>query len=323
MEKSPSARSKTGTMAAIPGSGTAPPARSLARLLRRQRRAENFPVALRLLPRALRADLVAVYDVARVIDDLGDRAPGDRIAQLEQFQADLATIWDGGTPRHPVLQRLVPTVAAHDLDREPFEKLVQANLLDQQVHRYATYAQLREYCTLSADPIGRIVLALFGINTAKVPNPAAAELSDRICTALQLIEHWQDVAEDRRAGRVYLPREDLIAFGVTEAELDAPRASPPLRRLMAFQITRATELLDSGAPLVGLLHGWARLAVAGYLAGGRAALDALRRADGDVLTGPPRPRRRDVLRHLLGALQVLPTRPSAVSNDGQPAGKAG
>jgi squalene synthase HpnC len=318
-------------MAAIPGSGTAPLARSLARLLRRQRRAENFPVALRLLPRALRADLVAVYDAARVIDDLGDggsssiagSAGGDRIAQLEQFRADLATIWDGGTPQHPVLQRLVPTVAAHDLDREPFEKLVQANLLDQQVHRYATYAQLREYCILSADPVGRIVLALFGIDTAKVPDPAAAELSDRICTALQLIEHWQDVAEDRRAGRVYLPREDLIAFGVTEAELDAPRASPSLRRLMAFQITRATELLDSGAPLVRLLHGWARLAVAGYVAGGRAALDALRRADGDVLTGPPRPRRRDVLRHLLGALQVLPTRPSAVSNDGQPAREAG
>jgi squalene synthase HpnC len=278
------------------------------RALRRQQQAENFPVALRLLPRRLRTNLVAVYDVARVIDDLGDQAAGDRTALLTAFGRDLATIWDGGQPQHPVLRRLAPVVAARGLDREPFERLVQANLVDQRVHRYATYQQLRGYCTLSADPVGRIVLALFGmgaggIGAGAVSSPATTELSDRVCTALQLIEHWQDVAEDRRAGRVYLPQEDLAAFGVTEADLDGPVVSPALRRLMAFQISRAAELLDSGAPLVGLLHGWARLAVAGYVAGGRAALDALRRADGDVLAGPPRPRRRDVLRHLLGLIR--------------------
>ncbi len=266
--------------------------------LRRQQHAENFPVALRLLPRRLRAGLVAVYDVARVIDDLGDQAAGDRTAQLTAFGRDLATIWDGGQPQHPVLRRLAPVVTARGLDREPFERLVQANLVDQRVHRYATYAQLRGYCTLSADPVGWIVLGLFEVRDA-----VATELSDRVCTALQLIEHWQDVAEDRRAGRVYLPQEDLAAFGVTETELDGAAVSPALRRLMAFQVTRAAELLDSGAPLVGLLHGWARLAVGGYVAGGRAALDALRRADGDVLAGPPRPRRRDVLRHLAHLLR--------------------
>jgi squalene synthase HpnC len=276
------------------------------RALRRQQHAENFPVALRLLPRRLRTNLVAVYDVARVIDDLGDQAAGDRTALLTAFGRDLAIIWDGGQPQHPVLRRLAPVVAARGLDREPFERLVQANLVDQRVHRYATYQQLRGYCTLSADPVGRIVLALFGRVT-----PATTELSDRVCTALQLIEHWQDVAEDRRAGRVYLPQEDLAAFGVTETDLDGPVVSPALRRLMAFQISRAAELLDSGAPLVGLLHGWARLAVTGYVAGGRAALDALRRADGDVLAGPPRPRRRDVLRHLARLLRhPHPTSPT-------------
>jgi squalene synthase HpnC len=276
------------------------------RALRRQQHAENFPVALRLLPRRLRTNLVAVYDVARVIDDLGDQAAGDRTALLTAFGRDLAIIWDGGQPQHPVLRRLAPVVAARGLDREPFERLVQANLVDQRVHRYATYQQLRGYCTLSADPVGRIVLALFGRVT-----PATTELSDRVCTALQLIEHWQDVAEDRQAGRVYLPQEDLAAFGVTETDLNGPVVSPALRRLMAFQISRAAELLDSGAPLVGLLHGWARLAVTGYVAGGRAALDALRRADGDVLAGPPRPRRRDVLRHLARLLRhPHPTSPT-------------
>lgn len=296
-----------------------PPERGLGRKLGRQRRAENFPVALRLLPRGLRTDLIAVYGVARVVDDLGDEAAGDRIAQLERFRADLASVWETGCPDHPVLRQLVPTVVARGLDREPFDRLVQANLLDQRVHRYATYAQLRGYCTLSADPVGRIVLAVFGL----ADQAALTELSDRVCTALQLIEHWQDVAEDRRAGRVYLPQEDLASFGVSEAELDAGPAgrgpSAALRALMAFEITRAAELLDSGAPLVGFLHGWARLAVAGYVAGGRAALDALRRAGGDVLGGAPRPRRRDVLHHLLVALQERPTRRAAVANEHQPA----
>ena len=267
-------------------------------LLRKQY-AENFPVALRLLPEALRADLVAVYNVARVIDDLGDGGivggslHEDRTALLEEFGRDLAAIWEDGQPHHPVLRRLVPVVRARALDREPFERLVKANLVDQRVNRYQTYAELRRYCTLSAEPVGEIVLAVFG-----VCSPAAIELSDRVCAALQLIEHWQDVAEDRRAGRVYLPQQDLAAFGVAEAELDGTVASLALRQLMAFQTRRAAELLDSGAPLVRLLSGWARLAVAGYLAGGRAALAALRRVEGDVLAGPPLPRRRDVLWHM-------------------------
>jgi squalene synthase HpnC len=301
-QKRPAVAPETDVMAAIPDGGVIGRGRTIARMLGRKRRAENFPVALRLLPRRLRADLIAVYNVARVIDDLGDAATGDRGALLRDFGRDLATVWDGERPDHPVLRQLVPTVRAHALDREPFERLIQANLLDQRVHRYATYADLRGYCELSAEPIGRIVLALFGMGAADASGMAAIELSDRICTALQLIEHWQDVAEDRRAGRVYLPQEDLTAFGVAEAELDAPVASPALRRLMTFEITRAAELLDFGAPLVGLLTGWARLAVAGYLAGGRAALDALRHPGADVLVATPRPRRRDVLRHLLTAL---------------------
>src|SRR2546423_13690535 len=153
-----SRRPEDGVMAAIPyGAEDAATASGYpsGRMLSRKRRAENFPVALRLLPRRLRADLIAVYGFARVVDDLGDEAPGDRIALLEDFRADVASVWETGRPEHPVLRQLVPTVAAHGLDREPFDRLVRANLVDQRVHRYATYAQLREYCTLSADPVGR------------------------------------------------------------------------------------------------------------------------------------------------------------------------
>jgi squalene synthase HpnC len=267
--------------------------------LRVRQRSENFPVALRVLPRRLRTDLGAVYQVARVIDDLGDAAPGDRTAQLEAFAADLGTIWAGGTPQAPVLRRLAGTVHARDLPREPFDKLIRANLVDQRVSGYPTFADLLGYCELSAEPVGRIVLGVFGAGT-----PDRIAWSDRICTALQLIEHWQDVAEDRRAGRIYLPAEDLRRFGVAPADLDAARSGPALRELIAFEAGRARELLLGGLPLLRELRGWARLAITGYVAGGLAALDGLRRSDWEVLAGSPGVRRSDLVRRLTWLLTL-------------------
>jgi squalene synthase HpnC len=265
--------------------------------LRAKERAENFPVALRVLPRAVRADLRAVYDVVRTVDDLGDelaeQRPGQRAAALEAFRADLARVWSTGSPASAVLTRLVPTVRRHAMPMGPFDRLVQANLVDQRVTRYATFEDLLGYCDLSAAPIGELVLHIAGAAT-----PERVALSDRVCAALQVAEHLQDVAEDRVRGRVYLPQEDLTAHGVPEADLDAPAASPALRALVAALTDRVDGLLDSGLPLVATLTGWSRLAVAGYVAGGRAALDGLRRVDGDVLPGSPGVRRRDLLRHL-------------------------
>jgi squalene synthase HpnC len=265
--------------------------------LREKERAENFPVALRLLPAAHRRHLAAVYDVVRVIDDLGDEAHGDRTALLTAFGEDVATLWRGGTPRAGVLQRLESTRVECALPQAPFDNLVRANLMDQKVDRYATYPDLVDYCRLSADPIGRIVLAIFGMTT-----PEREVLSDRVCTALQIIEHCQDIAEDRRAGRIYLPQEDLAAFDVPESDLDRPDTSPALRRLVEFQIERASALLASGAPLVGTLRGWGRLAVAGYVAGGRAAIDRLRRSGWEIMSGSPGTSRLTVVRHVGGLI---------------------
>ena len=265
--------------------------------LRGREGAENFPVALRLLPADVRTHLKAVYDVARVIDDLGDEASGDRVELLRDFREDLGAIWTNGRePTAPVLRRLAESVRVKHLSHRPFDDLVEANLVDQEVASYPTYADLVEYCELSANPIGRIVLEVFGVST-----PDRVELSDRICTALQIIEHCQDVAEDRRNGRIYLPLEDLDQFGVVPADLDARVASPAVRRLVAFEADRCRALLNSGTPLLGRLHGWARLAVTGYVAGGGAALLALRRVAWDVLAGTPKARKVDVVRQL-GAL---------------------
>lgn len=279
---------------ALPGTPTTPATGLPDAGLRDKERAENFPVALRLLPAVVRADLRAVYDVVRTIDDLGDEGdPAERLSALHDFAEDLALIWSTGAPSAPVLARLVPAVRRHDLPHDVFDRLVRANIIDQQVTRYDTFAGLLGYCDLSAAPIGELVLRIFDRAT-----PERIALSDRVCAALQVAEHLQDVGEDRRRGRVYLPQEDLAAAGVPERDLDAAATSPALRRLVLTECDRVTGLLQSGPPLLAELSGWARLAVAGYVAGGHAAVDGLRRVDGDVLGGSPGVRRRDLLRQL-------------------------
>jgi squalene synthase HpnC len=245
-------------------------------------RTENFPVASRLLPRRVRSHLLALYGFARLVDELGDSAAGDRLQALDWLQQDLDRAYEGRA-QHPLLARLEPTLRECALPREPFVRLIEANRLDQRVSRYATWEQLRVYCALSADPVGELVLRVLGADT-----PERIRLSDSICTALQLAEHCQDVAEDLANGRVYLPAEDLERFGADERELEAAHAGEPLRRVLAFEVDRARALLDEGAPLIGELQGRARFAVAAFVAGGRAALDAIERAGYDVLAGPPR-----------------------------------
>jgi squalene synthase HpnC len=243
---------------------------------------ENFPVASRVLPRRVRSHLLALYGFARLVDELGDSAPGDRLAALDWLSEDLDRAFEGHA-EHPLLIRLEPTLRECALAREPFARLIEANRVDQRVSRYETWEQLRGYCRLSADPVGELVLAVLGLAT-----PARIALSDSICTGLQLTEHCQDVAEDYAAGRVYLPAEDLARFGCTTAELSSEHAAAPLREVLAFEVARARGLLFEGAPLSGRLRGRAGLAVASFVAGGRAALDAIERAGFDVLGGAPR-----------------------------------
>ncbi|MEH1166929.1 squalene synthase HpnC [Micromonospora sp. CPCC 205539] len=278
-----------------------PPAVALAaRRIEQARTQENFPVALRVLPRRRRRHLLAVYRYARHVDDLGDEplAPGvDRLGALDRVEAELRALYDGSPVSDRVVRALAPTVAECRLPLDPLLRLIEANRVDQHVSRYATFAQLVDYCTLSANPVGELVLHVFG-----QAGPTRLALSDRICTALQLVEHLQDVAEDHRRGRIYLPAEDLDRFGVTEADLAGPTAGRPLRELIGFEAERARAWLDAGAPLVADLHGWARLAVGGYLAGGRATLDALASADHDPLPVTVRPRSRQVFRRWLSAM---------------------
>jgi len=249
---------------------------------------ENFPVASRLLPAALRGHLLAIYGFARLVDELGDEQPGDRLAALDWLERELDLTF-AGSARHPLMVALAPTIAACGLPREPFVRLIEANRTDQRVASYATWDELRGYCHLSADPVGELVLHIFGAAT-----PERIAWSDAVCTALQLVEHWQDVREDLGRARVYIPLEDLARHGCTIDDLAAPSVGPRLRAVLVRLGARTAKLFSDGEPLVASLHGWARLAVAGYLGGGRAALGALARADWEVLAGAPRPSRRQL-----------------------------
>jgi squalene synthase HpnC len=246
---------------------------------------ENFPVANRLLPAGVRGDLLAIYGFARLVDDAGDEAPGDRLALLDDLERDIERAFEReGTAANPLIAALGPTIANHSLPIEPFRRLIEANRRDQEVHRYGTFEELVGYCALSADPVGELVLRVFEAAT-----PERIALSNRVCTGLQLVEHWQDVAEDYGRGRVYLPAEDLERFGVAEQELGGCTATSGFKRLMAFEVARARRLLAEGAPLIRTLSGRAAFAVAAFVAGGRSALAAIERADFDVLGSRPRP----------------------------------
>ncbi len=246
---------------------------------------ENFPVASRVLPRRERRHLLALYGFARLVDELGDsdeRQPAERLAALDWLEGELDRAFRGQAA-HPLLMRVGETVRECALTRDPFARLIEANRVDQRVGRYESWEQLRGYCALSADPVGELVLAVFGLAT-----PARIALSDSVCTALQLAEHCQDVAEDLARGRIYLPAEDLRRFDCVEADLASEHASASVRAVLAFEVARARGLLADGAPLIAQLRGRPKLAVAAFVAGGSAALDAIEGVRYDVLPGPPR-----------------------------------
>jgi squalene synthase HpnC len=248
---------------------------------------ENFPVALRILGATKRAQLLSLYGFARLVDDAGDEADGDRLSLLDAIEADLNRIFeDGPEPELPLLRTLAPTVRELGLPAGPFRRLIEAGRRDQLADSYPTFDSLLDYCRLSAAPVGELVLHVFGSAT-----PDRVLLSDSICAGLQVTEHLQDVAEDQAKGRVYLPAEDLEWFGCTHDDLRAAAPTPRLAQLIEFEVARARSLLDAGAPLIARLPARAAIAVAGFVAGGRAALGAIEGAGYDVLSVRPRPPR--------------------------------
>ena len=241
---------------------------------------ENFTVASWLLPGDIRRHIYALYAFCRHTDDLGDEAAGDRLGLLDQWEADLRRCYDSA-PDHPILVALQSTVRRFQMPPEPFLKLIEANRMDQRIQRYATFADLLRYCDHSANPVGHMVLYVFGYSDER------QRLSDVTCTALQLANFWQDVAVDLGKGRVYIPQEDMERFGCSEEELTQAIVTPGFRALMAFEISRTRGLFCEGLKLAQLVDGRLRVSVKLFNLGGLAILAAIERNGYDVFRRRP------------------------------------
>jgi len=246
---------------------------------------ENFTVASRLTPRRLRRDLTRVYAFCRTTDDIGDET-GDRalaIDRLERWKWELQGLFEGALPTHPVLIALAPTLRVHNLEAGPFLDLIEANVRDQWVDSYDDWPALLQYCRLSAAPVGRIVLQLFGVDDLR-----AKLLSDDVCIGLQLANFAQDVRDDAARGRTYLLQTDLRRLGSDGA--------------VCAMCDRARSLLSSGRWLEGLVAGRLRLQLTLYRLGGEAILDAISAAEFQTSEVRPAVRRRSRVGLLLRAV---------------------
>ena len=243
---------------------------------------ENFPVASLLLPAPLRAPVAVIYRFARGADDIadeGDDAPQERLQKLEDCRRQLAA------PASPLFHEVARIVRDYGLPLQPFRDLLDAFAQDVTKKRYASYAELLGYCRRSANPVGGLLLHLF-----KRTSETDLRQSDAICTSLQLINFWQDVAIDYAKGRIYLPQDEMARYRVTERQVAEQRCDESWHALMAFQVERTRALMLSGAPLGASLPGRVGLEIRATVQGGLRILERIEQADFDVF------RRRPVLR---------------------------
>ena len=244
---------------------------------------ENFSVATWFLPSRLRQHFYNVYAYCRISDDLGDEVgdPRQSLELLDQWETELIACY-AGAPRHPVFVALAETVRQCGIPKHEFSDLLVAFRQDQTVTRFATFADILNYCRYSANPVGHLVLYLCGYSDAK-----RQQLSDFTCTALQLANFWQDVAVDFGKGRVYLPLEDLARFGVTEDDIAQRRATPQFIEMMKFEVQRAREWFDQGVPLIEKVNRELAVDLELFSRGGQEILNAIERQRFDVLRRRP------------------------------------
>jgi squalene synthase HpnC len=246
---------------------------------------ENFPVASVLLPAPLRQPVSVIYRFARSADDFadeGDLPAAARLAQLEDYRQELARLEAGTPARAPLFAELGTIVNRYHLPLQLFRDLLDAFAQDVVKVRYADFAEVTNYCRRSANPVGRLLLHLFGAATDQ-----NLKHSDDICTSLQLINFWQDVEIDWRKNRIYLPQDEMQRFGVTERQIAAGDASGPWKALMRFQVERARAMIESGAPLGRALPGRVGLEIRTIVQGGLRILEKIDRVEGDVYLHRP------------------------------------
>lgn len=243
---------------------------------------ENFTVGSWFLPQVYRKHIYAIYAYCRFVDDLGDEQAGDRLKALDAWESDLLACYNG-TPQHPYMVALQQTIREFDIPKEPFLRLIKANRIDQTVTQYATYSDIEHYCQHSANPVGHLVLYVFGYRDKERQN-----LSNYTCTALQLVNFWQDVSRDYGKGRIYIPIEDMERFGYSKNDLSNSLFTNRFQDLMAFEVDRTRELFKLGMPLIDTLEGQLKLDIALFSQGGIKMLKAIEDQGYNVLNHRPK-----------------------------------
>ena len=263
---------------------------------------ENFPVASILLPRRLRPAVEAIYAFARSADDIadeGDATPEQRLAGLDAYEEALGRIERGEGSLEPMFARLAAAIEHHQLPMRPFYDLLSAFKQDVQVTRYPDYATLLDYCARSANPVGLLMLHLYG-----AADEENIRDSDAICSALQIINFLQDVAIDEHKERIYLPMEDLARYALSPAHLARPDNRAKWRAMMKFQVERARVLMLQGAPLAYRLKGRIGLELRMVVQGGLRILEAIEEVDYDVFLRRPKLKKRDWYKVFWRALRM-------------------
>jgi squalene synthase HpnC len=246
---------------------------------------ENFPVASILLPARLRPAVEAIYAFARSADDIadeGDATPDERINALAAYESELDRIENRQPPTRALFASLGKTATEFSLPLQPLRDLLSAFRQDVTTTRYPTFTELMDYCRRSANPVGRLMLHLYGETNAQNLRD-----SDAICSALQLINFWQDAAIDWNTNRIYLPQEDLHRFGVTIGHLDNAKVDDAWRELMRFEVQRARAMILSGAPLALRLPGRIGWELRLVVQGGLRILERIEAVDYDVFRRRP------------------------------------
>jgi len=265
---------------------------------------ENFPVASILMPRRLRPAVEAIYAFARSADDIadeGDATPEQRLDGLTAYEEALGRIERADGEHEPMFARLAAVIEQHQLPLRPFYDLLSAFKQDIVVHRYQDYASLLDYCSRSANPVGLLMLHLYG-----AADPENIRQSDAICSALQIINFLQDVAIDEHKERIYLPMEDLARYALSPAHLARPDNRAKWRAMMKFQVERARALMQSGAPLACRLKGRIGLELRMVVQGGLRILEAIEEVDYDVFLRRPKLEKRDWFKVFWRALRMKP-----------------
>ena len=243
---------------------------------------ENFPLWSSIYLRKFMPDFASIYFFCRTVDDLSDLKKDLAISKLQETEKLLSKCYEGKCDENNIFFELSKTIQKYDIPKKDFQNLIESNYQDLNIKKYSSFNDLINYCKLSANPVGRIVLKIFNES-----NSSNIKLSDEICTGLQIVNFIQDVKRDSELKRIYMPQNDLEKFGVNEDDIFKGNNSKEFREMVKFQCDRAEEILNKGKPLVNQIHGTKKIPISIFIQSGKLVIKKIRNINYETITIRP------------------------------------